>query len=59
MLDWDTDRALDEALGSDLNLDAYDAQCSGCGALFEPPVPVRCDLCGCPDLPPVEDSLAW
>lgn len=54
---WDLDRALDDQ-PSDLRIDVYDSQCDGCGALYEPPAPDECPLCGRSDFHPVED-LAW
>lgn len=43
---------------SDLNLAVYDVRCYGCGALYEPPAPDVCLLCGHICFEPVED-LAW
>lgn len=55
MTAWDVDRALDDA---DTSLSAYDSQCVGCGALYDPPCPSVCALCGCGEFEPAED-LVW
>lgn len=39
---------------SDLRVDVYDLKCIGCGALYEPPAPDVCQLCGHICFEPVE-----
>lgn len=51
------DRYLNQR-AEDLKLDVYDVRCYGCGALYEPPAPEVCQLCGHICFEPVED-LSW